>query len=121
MLVLNQNYIKFKLVKIDKIKTLDSNFSILPEQLKALKENSTKIHKSLRVQKKNNKYINITLRRSIFATQNINKNEKLTKKNIDTLRPNIGISSKNYFNVIGKKTKNRIKKFDAIYFKDLIL
>ena len=106
--------------KIDKIKTLDSNFSILPEQLKALKENSTMIHKSLRIQKKRNKYININLRRSIFAIQNINKNEKLTKKNIDTFRPNIGIPSENYFNVIGKKTKNRIKKFDAIYFKDLI-
>lgn len=107
--------------KIDEIKTLDSNFSILPEQLKALKESSTKIHKSLRIQKKGNKYININLRRSIFAIQNINKDEKLTKKNIDTFRPNIGIPSENYFNVIGKKTKNRIKKFDAIYFKDLIL
>jgi len=107
--------------KINRKKTLDSNFSILPEQLKSLKQNVILIHKSLNKKNKNNQKININLRRSIFATQNINKNEKLTKKNIDTFRPNIGISSEYFFKIIGKKTRKKIKKFDSIYFKDLII
>ena len=44
-------------------------------------------------------------RRSIVSTKNINKGQKLTRNNIFSKRPGIGIPSYNYFKVLGKKQK----------------
>ena len=62
----------------------------------------------------------INLRRSIFASKDIKRNDKLSFHNIDTYRPNIGIPAENYFRVVGKKVKKNIKKNDPIYFSNLI-
>jgi len=107
----------YKLTKKDK--SPDSSFSITPAQLKKLKEYVLSIHKALNEKKKSNDIPNRILRRSIFSISNIAKNEKITKKNIDTFRPKVGIPAEFYFDILGKKAKSNIKKFQPIFFKNL--
>ena len=45
---------------------------------------------------------------------------KLTKDNIETLRPFIGICASKYFKVLGKKTKQNIKVGEPIFEKFLL-
>lgn len=103
----------------EKDKSPDSSFSIVPVQLKKLKKYTLSIHKSILKKNKSKDVSNKILRRSIFSTADINKNEKLTKKNIDTFRPRVGIPAEYYFDVLGKKTKSKINKFQPIFLKNL--
>ena len=58
--------------------------------------------------------MSIKLRRSIYATKNIKKGEKFNYKNIDTLRPKIGLSASQFFKILGKRSKKNIKKNSPI-------
>ena len=98
-----------------KTKTVDSSFSITPSELNTLSLIKNKIFKSMNESRKT--YIDketIKLRRSIFAIKDIKKGEKLSLKNIDTFRPKIGISSSKFFEILGKKVRLNIKKFEPI-------
>jgi pseudaminic acid synthase len=108
----------FKINNFDK--TADSSFSLTPEKLRALKDITFKISKSKKKINKNVENISFNLRRSIFAKDSVKKNQKITKDNIESLRPLIGICASKYFNIIGKKTRKNIKKGDPIFSKDLI-
>jgi len=106
---------------IDNKKTPDSLFSINPEMMKNLKKTSVELFESLNKSKDIqvlNK--NIKFRRSIFAKKNIKINEKITTKNIISLRPKIGICASKYYKIIGKKAKKNIKTNDPI-FKNYLL
>ena len=106
---------------IDNKKTPDSLFSINPEMMKNLKKTSVELFESLNKSKDIqvlNK--NIKFRRSIFAKKNIKINEKITTKNIISLRPKIGICASKYYKIIGKKVKKNIKTNDPI-FKNYLL
>ena len=94
---------------------IDSKFSITPVQLKQLKNCSINLHKSLNNKKANVEKINKNLRRSIYAKRDIKKNQRLSKENIETLRPHIGICASKYFNVLNKKTKKNVKSGEPIY------
>jgi len=103
---------------LDKKKTSDSDFSITPNQLSEL----SKVIKNLSISKLKTKNKNgnlIRLRRSIFSSKDINKNELINKDNIETFRPKIGVCASKYFEIIGKKAKKNIKKNSPIFFKDL--
>ena len=93
-------------------KTLDSDFSITPNQLSQLKNQSINIFKSLGELQKENKIDKSikTMRRSIYASRDIEADEPITSKNIDVLRPRLGIPSEEYFKVIKKKAKKKIRK-----------
>jgi len=103
----------------EKCNSPDSSFSILPKQLSELKKATKEIKISKLPRNKNLDKINKKLRRSIFAKKNIKKNEKITKFNIDTLRPYIGICASNYFRILNKKVKKNIKIGDPIFKKDI--
>jgi pseudaminic acid synthase len=98
--------------------TADSKFSITPRKLIELKRITKEVFLS---NKNNNKidHINKKLRRSIFAIKDIKKNEKINRKNIDTLRPMIGICASKYFKVINKRVKKNINIGEPIFFKNL--
>ena len=103
---------------IDKFKTADSTFSILPNQLRELREIINYIFA-----KKKNKLIqkkNIFLRRSIFSTKKIKKNDKISVKNIDTFRPKIGICASKYFEILNRKAKKEILPGKPI-FKSMLV
>lgn len=105
--------------KIDEKKTIDSKFSILPKQLKQLRKCIDDIFFSLKKKNIKTKKPLYMLRRSIFASNNIKKNGRISVNNIDTFRPLVGIPAQYYFKILNKKTKKNIKKFEPIYFKDL--
>lgn len=108
----------FKISNFDK--TADSSFSLTPKKLMDLKDITFKISKSKKNANKNVESISFNLRRSIFAKNNLKKNQKITKDNIETLRPFIGICASRYFDIIGKKIKKDLKRGDPIFSKDLI-
>ena len=87
-----------------------------------MRNEAIKVHESLgrhgkRVQKIEKG--NLKFRRSIFASKNILKGERITDKNIQCLRPKIGISSNKYFKILGKKAKKNIKKLSPIYLEQI--
>ena len=91
---------------LDNKKTPDSSFSIGPKLMKELKKISLDLFESINKNKNQKKITkNIKFRRSVFAKTNIQKNEKISHKNILTLRPKIGICASQYFKILGKKTK----------------
>ena len=93
----------------EKNKTTDSEFSITPKKLKTLKSILIKLNTKKKEKKNNVEKNSKKLRRSIFATQDIERNEKLTEKNIGTFRPKVGICSSKYFKILGKKVNKKIK------------
>ena len=104
---------------LDMKNTVDSSFSILPKQLKELRQCNDDIFSSLQKKENLSNKPLYMLRRSIFASMNIKKNEKININNIDTYRPLIGIPAEYYFKIMNKRVKKNIKKFESIYFKDL--
>jgi pseudaminic acid synthase len=57
---------------------------------------------------------NKIFKRSIYAIKNIDKGENLTKENIKTYRPDLGLSAVNYLKIIGKKSPIKIKKYSPL-------
>lgn len=105
-----------------KIKSPDSKFSIVPDQLKKLKLLSYRIHETvgkLTNEKKIRKEM-IFFRRSIFASRDLKKGVRIKEKDLNVLRPNIGIGAENIFKIIGKKLKKNIKRNSPIFNKDLL-
>ena len=49
-------------------------------------------------------------RRSLFVVENIKKGEKLTEKNIRSIRPSDGMHTKFYEEVLGKEVNRDIEK-----------
>lgn len=101
-----------------KNKTTDSEFSILPHQLKELRKVSENIFLSLGkefVGPKKAEKNSLRLRRSLFAIKDIKKGDKFSEKNIRAFRPKIGLGAENYFSLIGKKSKKFLKKGSPIY------
>ncbi len=101
-----------------KLNSNDKKFSIDEKELRELKKY---ISENYLLKGNNNFEIKkseknmIKLRRSIFSTKEIAKNEKFSKFNITTLRPKIGICSSKYFKILGKKSKVKINKFSPIF------
>jgi pseudaminic acid synthase len=121
--------ISFKVVAIEKhfklsnkIKSEDSKFSIIPEEFKNLKKLSKVFFNCLGKPKKfikKSEKQSLKFRRSIFSSKEIKINEKITKKNIVTLRPKIGINASNYYKILGKKAKLNIPKDRPIFKKNI--
>jgi len=100
--------------------TTDSKFSITPNQLRDLKKKIKDLWLSLN-RGKNTKIENVSkkMRRSIFAKKSIKKDEIITKKNIETFRPKVGICASKYFKILGKKARKNIKEGSPIKMRML--
>lgn len=110
-------FIEKHFITSKKINSLDSKFSIDTKQFSELRKRGDQIFLSLGREKmklKNSEKNSIKFRRSIFAKKDIKKGEYLTEKNLQNLRPVVGITSDKYFQIIGKKSKRSIKKNDPI-------
>ena len=106
---------------LDNKKTPDSLFSISPKMIRELKKTSLEIFKSIN-EPKDKKILNknIKFRRSIFAKIDIKKNAIISRHNIVSLRPKIGICASKYFKILGKRAKKNIKAFDPVYKRHLL-
>jgi len=94
-------------------KTTDSFFSMEPDEFKMLvdniriaKEAVGKVSFKLNNREKDNRLF----RRSLFAVEDIKKNEFFTEENIRSIRPAYGLKPKYLSSVIGKRAKKDIKK-----------
>ena len=102
-------------------KSPDVKFSINPDELRILKKFS--ISKAVFNQKKKkvvSEKNSKIFRRSIYAIQNIKKNERFSSKNIDCFRPNIGLGSENYFQILNKRSNKNIKKHEVLKRKYIL-
>lgn len=115
---------------IEKHFTLDKNmpgpdhaFSADLNQLKELVLGIRFIEKAIGSQEinpsKDEKKMRKTVRRSIVASNNLKKGQKIISSDIELKRPGTGIPPKFINMVIGKKTKKNIKKGELITFQKL--
>lgn len=95
------------------IRTLDSFFSIEPQELKELVHNIRvaekslgKIHYELSKAERKNRIF----RRSLFAVRDIKKGNTFTKENVKSVRPGCGLPPKYLNSVLGKKARKKISK-----------
>lgn len=87
----------------------DDSFSLEPNELNELCESSYTAWSSLGkidYNRKSSEKTNLKFRRSLYFVENIYKGEKITEKNVRSIRPGYGLSPKFYKSIIGK-TVNR--------------
>jgi pseudaminic acid synthase len=103
------------------LRSEDRDFSIDFYQLKKLVDLNKKLYQSLNKKNGENKELlfNKFFKRSIYLTEDVKKNDLVSKKNIKTLRPLIGIEAFNYNKILGKKFKNNLKKNNPVFYRNL--
>ena len=114
----NTVFIEKHFILSKKLKSLDRNFSIDPKELANLSKQSRLVYSSIgdgkfKIQKHEKK--SLKFRRSIFSIKKIKKGEKFSYKNISTFRPEVGLSAKYFFKILGKKAKKNIQINSPIY------
>lgn len=96
-----------------KKKGVDIAFSLKGKEIKKFVNEINEIHKILGQKKfiRSKKELhNAKLRRSIYVTKEIKKNDKITKNNIQVIRPNNGLDPSYYDKIINKKVKIKLIK-----------
>ena len=58
-------------------------------------------------------------RRAVYLKEDLKAGDILTKDNLITLRPNVGVDARDYYKILGKRLKKDKKAYEAIYPKDL--
>jgi pseudaminic acid synthase len=97
-----------------KMKGPDHSFAIEPDELKemvkSIRECETSLGKPTKKHTKNEIIHYKRGRRSIFAAKDIKKGEVLTMNHFSILRPGVGLKPKFVYELIGKVSKNDLKK-----------
>ncbi|MCD4761440.1 pseudaminic acid synthase [bacterium] len=98
----------------------DAAFSLEPNELKQLVKSVREIEKAIgaptyKIGKKESE--NAIFRKSLFVVRNIKKGEKLTKRNIRSIRPGYGMEPKYYDIIIGKTVVDNIEKGTPLTWK----
>ena len=107
-----------------KRETLDSFFSIEPEELQLLVDNVRIVEKALGgvryglTSKEKNSCI---FRRSLFAVEDIKKGELFTETNVRSIRPGYGLPPKNITKVLRKRSVRNIKRGNPIQWDHINL
>lgn len=103
-------------------KSLDKDFSLDPKGMQLLIKEVKNAWESIGcVKKKLSKAEKVykNYRRSIYAINNIKKNEKFNKDNIRIVRPGFGLKPKYYKKILGKKSSKNLKRGDPIKILNL--
>ena len=90
---------------------VDIAFSLKGKEIKKFINEINEVHKILGKKKfiRSKKELhNTKLRRSIYVTKEIKKNEKITKNNIQVIRPNNGLDPSYYDKIINKKVRMKL-------------
>jgi len=107
-------------------KVADYELSIKPSEMKKLvqgiKRNIEMIGSKKDKVLKSEKYFSLNLKRSLYYSKSLNKNQKLFLNDISFLRPfnKNGISVEDYNSIVGKKLKKNVKLNDLICKKHFI-
>ena len=100
---------------------LDSKFSADPKELKALVSACNEARASLGNVKygpTKNEKSSIKKRRSLFFIKNLNKGSIITNQDFGSYRPALGLETKYYQKIIGKKLIKKVKYGDPIKKND---
>jgi len=101
---------------------VDSSFSIEPAEMKILVEESARAWQALgkiSYGPTGSEKSGINLRRSIYVVKDINKGEKITKKNIRIIRPGKGLAPKYFEEILGRETNQNLKEGTAFTWEFL--
>ncbi|QQS88009.1 pseudaminic acid synthase [Fusobacterium canifelinum] len=98
----------------------DSSFSMLPSEFKEMVDNIRNVEKmigkiSYEISEK--KESSLKFKRSLFVSKDIKKGEVITENNIKSVRPSNGISSKFYYDVLGKKVNRDLEFGTPLLFE----
>jgi sialic acid synthase SpsE len=101
-------------------KTIDSEFSLEPEEFKELIRKIRNVEKS--IGKPNYNLVDdekeqIRVRRSLFVVKDMKKGEVLTKENVRSIRPGYGLAPKYFDGVLGKKIKQDVERGTPLSFE----
>lgn len=91
--------------------SLDDKFSIKKNEMKELVRGCNLAHTSIgKINYKLTKTEKISRKskRSIFASKNIKKHQLLNENNLIIARPNLGLSPKEYYKILGRRAKKDI-------------
>ena len=102
----------------------DHRASMEPLEFKKMVLSLRKIEKGLGKEKKiilnKEKNGRIKSRRSIYVSQDLQKNKIIKEDDLICRRPVAGIESNHFYKVIGKKIKKKIKKNEPLIWKNII-
>jgi pseudaminic acid synthase len=98
--------------------TPDQAFSLEPEEFSQLVSSIREIDQALQIPQESNQESKF-FGRSILCTQDIQKGETLSSKNIQVLRPSIGLHPKHYEDSLGKIVKKPILKGFILNLNDI--
>ena len=102
-----------KHLKLDNVKSADSEFSMSFDEFKSMVEDIKKTLSSLKgpdYTLTEGEAKSTAFRRSIFAIKDIKKGETITEENVRSIRPGNGMHTKHYEEVLGKKASQDIEK-----------
>lgn len=103
-------------------KGLDVEFSLKGKEILNFKNKILNTYKLLGSKiffRSKNELKNLKFRRSIYASQNILKGERFSKKNLKIVRPGYGLDPKYFDKLIGKKSPSKMKFASRITTKIL--
>ncbi len=95
----------------------DIEFSAKGEEIKNYKEELEETYKLISKRKffrSKQELKNKIFRRSIYAIKDIKKNERFSKNNIKSFRPDVGLSASFYLKILGRKSPIFIKKNNVL-------
>lgn len=110
-----------KHVKLDGVKSADSEFSMPMAEYRGMIEdcrNAKMIAAGPDYTLTESEQASTVFRRSIYAVSDIKEGQKFTRENVRVIRPGYGLKPKYYEALIGAKAKRNIGRGDAIQMED---
>lgn len=111
-----------KHVKLEGVKSADSEFSMSVSEFKQMVQdvrNTKKAIKGPEYTLTDGERASTVFRRSIFAVSDINEGDIFTEENIRVIRPGYGIAPKFYKSLLGQKAERSIKRGDPLLDVDI--
>jgi len=100
-----------KHLTLDDTDSVDSVFSLRPDQFKQMVDNIRAVEKALGTSSydlTDAQHNALSMRRSLFSSADIKKGEIISEKNIKSVRPAHGLNTRHYNELIGKKATTDI-------------
>ncbi len=112
-----------KHLKLDGVKSADSEFSMSFNEFKSMVDDIKKTLSSLKgpdYTLTEGEARSTAFRRSIFAVKDIKKGDKFTEENIRVIRPGFGAKPKFYKDFLGKECKRDVLRGEPLKDEDII-